>query len=72
MAFLWDFKRMSMGFPLDSYGVSLACFMICLWYFFGISTICLLEFYDILCYYYWISMEFLWHSYGITMMCLFL
>ena len=42
MAFLWDFKSMSLGFPLDSYGVSLAFFMIYddmgfLWGFHNIS-----------------------------------
>ena len=56
-----------MGFPLDSYGVSLAFFMICLWYFFGISMTCLLDSYDI-------SVRLLWDlkriSNGISMIFL--
>jgi len=36
-------KKISMGFPLDSYGIS----MIFLWDFFGISVVFLLDFYAI-------------------------
>ena len=54
VVFLWSFKRMSMRFPLDSYGVS----MVFLWYFYGISLGCP-------SYFLWTSMIFLWDYYGI-------
>ena len=60
MGLLWGFKRISIGLPLNSYGIS----MIFLWDFFGISMIFLLDFYDIS---FWITMGFLLDSCEISM-----
>ena len=82
MGFLWGFKRMSMGFPLDSYGIP----VVFLWYFYGISLGCPWYFYGITmgfrkgCRWYFygipigfeqdtsgISIGFLWNFYDISM-----
>ena len=59
MGLLWGFKTMSMGFPLDSHGISIMF----LRYFYEITMGFLREFYEIL-------MGFLCGSYAISMLYL--